>query len=133
MLWAIAGLVLLAVLAVFVVCLVQPVSIGVRAPDDGDLLSVRVRHPAVSLDLWVPLDTVIHWIAGIAEPPPIAGHVAGIPLPQRALAPVAELIAKQIAGRLKIAEGTVKRELHAAGHRLGRALAVANVSAGGLA
>lgn len=98
MLWAVVALVLLAV---FVVCLVQPVSIGVRAPDQGDLATVRVRHPAVSLDVWLPLDTVIYWIAGIAEPPPISGHVAGIPIPQRALSPVAKAIAKQIAGILK--------------------------------
>jgi hypothetical protein len=99
--WALVAPVVLAVLAVLAVCLLQPVSIGVRAPDDGDLLTLRVRHPAVSLDLWVPVDTVIHWLAGIPEPPPISGHIAGVPLPQRALAPVADAIAKQIAGLLR--------------------------------
>lgn len=99
MLWiAIAAAGVIA-LAIAVVCLAVPLVISVRAPDSGDLFSVKVRHAALSVDLWLPLDVVLHWIAGIAEPPPIAGHIAGVPLPPRALAPVANQIAKTIAGR----------------------------------
>lgn len=107
MLLAIVAFVLLAVAAI---CLAAPLVVTVRAPDDGDLLAVRLRHPAVSADVWLPLDVVLHWLAGIAEPPPISGHVAGIPLPQRALSPVANAIAKQVSGLRKPQDAPVPPE-----------------------
>ena len=57
-----------------------------------------------------------------------------MPLSERELA-VLRLLAdgrsnKEIASRLFLAEGTVKRQLHAAVHRLRQALTIANVTAG---
>ena len=91
----------LVLAAVAVVCLVMPVVVSVRAPDDGDLFSVELRHPAFHVDTWLPLDVVIHWLAKIAEPPPVSGHVLGIPLKERALEPVATWVADRLSGKKK--------------------------------
>lgn len=98
MFWAAFALIAFVVIALAWVCLVMPVVIEVRAPDDGDLFSLKVRHPALAIDVWLPLDVVLYWVAGRAEPPPIAGHVMGVPIPPRALQPVADAIAKAISG-----------------------------------
>ena len=87
-------------IALLAVCLAAPLVITARAPDDGDLVTVRVRHPAVSLDVWLPGDVVLHWLAGIPEPPPVAGEIAGIPVPRRALAPLARAAAGRAADLL---------------------------------
>lgn len=96
--WTVLALLAFVVAAVAWVCLAVPLVVSVRAPDEGDLFSVKLRHAALSVDVWLPIDVVLHWVVGRAEPPPISGHVAGIPIPPRALAPVGEAIAKAIAG-----------------------------------
>lgn len=98
MLWTALALALAVLLVVAIVCLVVPLEIGVRAPESGDLVRVKLRHAALSVDVWLPLDVVIHWIAGIAKPPPVSGHVFGVPLSDRTLAPVADGVASAISG-----------------------------------
>ena len=98
MFWTVLALIAFVLAALAWVCLAVPLVVSVVAPDDGDLGSVKLRHPALSVDVWLPLDVVLHWIVGRVEAPPIAGHVAGIPIPPRALQPVADAIAKAISG-----------------------------------
>lgn len=93
------SVVALVLLAAAAVCFFAPLVVYVRAPDDGDIVSVELRHPAFHVDTWLPLDVVIHWLARIPEPPPVAGHVVGIPLKERALEPVIRKIAGVLSRR----------------------------------
>lgn len=92
--------------AVAVVCLVTPVVIGVRAPDDGDVFSIELRHPAFHVETWVSLDQVIRWLARMPEPPPVSGHVLGVPLRERAL----DSIARKVGAMLARKKGAAKEE-----------------------
>jgi len=97
--WLTVTLIAFVLGAVAWVCLAIPLVVTIQAPDDGDVFSLKLRHPALAIDVWLPIDVVIHWIVGRAEPPPVSGHIAGVPVPRRALAPVADAIAKAI-GRI---------------------------------
>lgn len=99
--WVVLAIVAFVLASVTWVFLAAPLVVTVRAPDGPSLASVELRHPALSVDVWLPIDVVLHWLVGRAEPPPIAGHVMGIPLRPRALAPVADAAANAIVGFIR--------------------------------
>ena len=71
-----------AAVAAFALGLVlfAPLEIDLRAPDSGDLGTLKIEHAVVELEIWLPPDVALAWALGEAALPPIVGHVFGIPV-----------------------------------------------------
>lgn len=74
------ALLLIIPLAVFLWCVFAPVEIDVRAPDRGDLGTLKISHPAVELEIWLPPSVPLAWAFGELVLPSMSGHVIGIPV-----------------------------------------------------
>lgn len=66
--------------AVLAVCLAAPLKIALEAPDEGDLAVLELRHPALSLDVWVPPEVALAWARKERRWPSIYGNVLGVPV-----------------------------------------------------
>ncbi len=73
-------LALLAVAAVFAICLATPVEVALTAPDEGAWVRLSIRHPAIRLDVGVGRSDADAWLTGDPRPPELSAEVVGLPL-----------------------------------------------------
>lgn len=98
----------LLALAVFAAMLVlAPVRILFDAPESGDLFLLRIRHPALLLDLWLPPAVVIAWTGKRLELPGFEVELFGVPFDHVG---VTHLIARVRGGRSRKKKEPGKKE-----------------------
>ena len=74
------GVALALAACVLAVCLIAPLKIALEAPDEGDLAVLELRHPALSLDVWVPPEVALAWARKERRWPSVWGNVLGLPV-----------------------------------------------------
>lgn len=108
--WQGAVLVAAGLLALLAIAWIRtPVTIRLRAPADEGLFLLRIRHPVLVLDVWLPPDIALGWALGERELPGIHGEVMGIPLSRSAIDGWARSLARS--GRaVRVRAAVVRRE-----------------------